>query len=316
MSVVAEIAGHLRVRQLAIVFGIDFQRVAVEPQHAGLRAAQFDETMLLLHVGGPAEFNLQDGAVVEADHAHGEILHVERAAGLLVAEIAVDGIRNIVVGEFAERVAGDGDRRRIAHQPDGQVDHVDAPIDQWAAAGLRLRREPSALSGDAAAALPCAAAGVDFAHAAVVDVLLDVLRDIHEAVVAHDHQQLAGLFGGFLHGDRLFGADGVRLLAEDVLAVREGRDGDFRMEVVRRADIDAVDILPRDEIAVVRIDGRLRIAVADEAFRPLLDNVADRDDFHAFVILVEWIMCPAGDSAATDDTDIVSVHVCSFLIMG
>ena len=113
-------------------------------------------------------------------------------------------------------------------------------IDKRTAARLSLCGEPAALAGDTAASLPAAARGVYFTHFAVVYVLFHECADLHITVVSHDHKYLAVLFGGSLH---LFGfgdAYGVRLFTENMKSVIECLNGNGRMKVVWRADIDCV----------------------------------------------------------------------------
>lgn len=81
------IGGEFRgqVAEGAAGFGEDFQ-VAVAQGRAGAGAAEFDEVVLDFDVAGPGAFDLEGGAVVEADEAGGQIFDVEGAVGLSFAE--------------------------------------------------------------------------------------------------------------------------------------------------------------------------------------------------------------------------------------
>jgi hypothetical protein len=61
----------------------------------------------------------------------------------------------------------------------------------------------------------------------------------------------AGLLDGGGHGAGLLDRAGERLFADDVLAGLRRCDGDFGVDIVGRADIDHVDIRPRNDRAPV-----------------------------------------------------------------
>ena len=60
-----------------------------------------------------------------------------------------------------------------------------------------------------------------------------------------------GLFDGLDHLEAFRAIQGQRLLAKNHLLVRGGRQGDFRMGVVRRANVDDVDIFALDHLPPV-----------------------------------------------------------------
>jgi hypothetical protein len=99
---------------------------------------------------------------------------------------------------------------------------------------------------------------------------------IERAVLAADLQHAAagldsvGDFARFL--DRV----GHRLFEIDVLAVLERGHRVIEMPVIRRADHDDVDVLPRAELAIVVVDGLFVHArpLACQLF-PLLPDVVD-----------------------------------------
>ena len=116
---------------------------------------------LALDIGSPAEFDLEASAVVEADEAHCEVLNVEGAVFLGIAELGMLAVAlRVIVGKLAVGASGNRNGLRIAHEPDGKVDHMYAEVDQGTAAGLCLGGEPAALAGDSAAADPSAASAV------------------------------------------------------------------------------------------------------------------------------------------------------------
>ena len=210
----------------------------------------------------------------------------------------------VVVGKFHVGAAGDGDRARIAHQPDRQVDHVDAEVDQRTAARLCLCRKPTALARDTAAANPAAAAGIELAGLAVGDVFLHVSRSVDVAVVAHDHQDLARFFLRTLHLQNLFHAHSVGLFAEHVLAGVQRGDGDDRVQIVRRADINGVDVVTGDDVEVVFVNVGVGDVLVADLFRPFDDDVAERDHLDGvghFDVLRN--VAAAADTAVTDQSN-------------
>ena len=85
---------------MSIGFGDDFGG-PVSEEAAGLGAAQLDEIIFLFNIGGPGEFDLKAGPVVEADEANREIFHVENPVFLGFAENGVGGIGKCGMGKLA-----------------------------------------------------------------------------------------------------------------------------------------------------------------------------------------------------------------------
>src|SRR5262249_30961589 len=109
-----------------------------------LSAQQGDVLDFLLEVGDETRLQHDGCAVVEADEGGGEILDRE----VLVVPLAheADDIRagsELLIGD-----AAGGDRLRMAHEPERQVEHVDADVYQRATALLALVNE-DAPAGDA-----------------------------------------------------------------------------------------------------------------------------------------------------------------------
>ena len=182
-----------------------------------------------------------------------------------------------------------------------------------AAAGLRLGGEPASLSGDSASPLPAAASAVYLAHFAVVNELLRKLRRVGEAVVSHDHERLARSVRGVIHLHDLFDIDSVRLLAENVLARLESGNRDYRVEIVRGADIDRVYRLVLEQLVEIGIYLRVGEKTVAALDRPLLDYVAECDNLKAIVFKIVLAVSAVEYSADTDKggcltkIDIVSV---------
>src|SRR5581483_7808938 len=101
-----------------------------------------------------------------------------------------------------------------------------------------------------------------------------------------------------------------RLLAEDVLAGFERRPGELEVRVARRADVDGVDAVAREELVRVGRDGR-NVELASGLARPIDVGVRDRDDAAALIAAIAGQMRAAGPGAGAEDgdsDDAVCVH--------
>lgn len=118
---------------------------------AAFAAEQVDEDPIPLHVGGPADIQRQGGPPFKPDHRHGQIFNVEDPP---LVDRAVAGQPLFPRTEYPIGSAEDGPGLGEAHQPQGQVQHVDADIDQGTAAGPLHRRKPAPPAGNAVSANP------------------------------------------------------------------------------------------------------------------------------------------------------------------
>ncbi len=117
----------------------------------------------------------------------------------------------------------------------------------------------------------------DGAEAAVVDDPLRELDGRDAPVVEVDHRNRAGLAPGADHVRGFVQRVRQRLLAVDVLAGLEGRDDDVMMQIAGRRDVDQVNVVPRDELAIVGL-----VALPAKLFGCLADGllVAPGDGDH------------------------------------
>ena len=179
---------------------------------------------------------------------------------------------------------------------------MNAEVNERAAAGLRLSGEPAALAGDSASPLPAAASAVYLAHFAVVNELLRKLRRVGEAVVSHDHERLARSLSGVIHLHDLFDIDGIRLLAENVLARLESGNRDYRVKIVRGADIDRVYRLVLEQLVEIGIDLCVGEELVAAYCRSLFDDIAKSNNLKAVVIQIVLAVSAVEYSADTDNT--------------
>jgi hypothetical protein len=95
-----------------------------------------------------------------------------------------------------------------------------------------------------------------------------------EAKRKADLKGTVGLPGGIGHGGRLRSVAARRLLAQDVLSVLKGCDGDWREFAVDGCHYDGIDAGIIDHAAPFRHMGGSMLA--GEVRGPLLDQVGDR----------------------------------------
>ncbi len=95
----------------------------------------------------------------------------------------------------------------------------------------------------------------DPAQLAFIDQVLGQRDRGHAPVVIPNHVRHLGLLDGLDHLEPFGAIHGQRFFAKNHLAGLGGRERDLRMRIVRRADIDGVDVLAFDKLAPVGFDG-------------------------------------------------------------
>ena len=253
---------------------------------------------------GVGALQQQGGAVLEAHHGVGHVLH-----GVLVRVV----VRDLVpghggdVGAVAEDlvgVAGDRHRLRAAHQVPGQVQHVDANVQQGAAAGDLLVGEPAAGIAHAADQ-----AGLGVVHLAQLPGVDEGLQHLAvRGMTAHethlDHPVAPA--DRVLDGGGLGNGAGDRLLHQHMLAGLDGGDGPGGVGVVPRAHADTVDVVLRQQLMGVGVGAGGTELLGHGAGAGGVD-VADGDDLHVRVGGV-GLEVGAGDAPGADDADSESGH--------
>src|SRR2546425_480761 len=124
---------------------------------------------------------------------------------------------------------------------------------------------------------PCGVVIIEIAEDAVVEELADLPDGPgeEERVVHHDLELVP--LGQLDELIRLLGGGGKRLFDEEMLAVRQGCFGEFKMRVDGRHDGDGVDLCRGQQVGGIRGDGQARIRFGD----PLERNralITDRGD--------------------------------------
>ncbi len=147
-----------------------------------------------------------------------------------------------------------------------------------------------------------APAGLDLADGALVDQRLHLLDDAHVAHVVAEVELEAALAGGAQDAVAALDGDGHRLLEVDGLAGLQGGDGVLLVEEVRRGDEDGVDVLAREQLAVVGGDEGVRAVLLLEALQRGRHDVRPGHQPHALLRLVRVRGQPAAP-ARPDNAD-------------
>ena len=106
-------------------------------------------------------------------------------------------------------------------------------------------------------------------------------------------------------GDQLVDVQPGRLLEQDVLAGLGGGDGLRRVQVVRRGDVDDVDVVGLEQVLEARRDAGVagRLAVLRQRGVDAIDVAADQRDDLGVGVLVERGDVLRGAPADPDDAD-------------
>ena len=149
---------------------------------------------------------------------------------------------------------------------------------------------------------------VNATELAGVDELLGEHDGGAAAVVIPDHIGHAGLRDGLEHFFGLGSVEREGLFAEDHLAGLGGGDDLLGVEIVRRGDVDDVDVVARDELLPIGLDGLVAPFVGELLrFRGVAAADGLRDEFvgrgEEVINLMEGVAVSAAHEAVADETD-------------
>ena len=209
--------------------------------------------------------------------------------------------------ELGKGGAADGHGLGIAHEVEGAVEGVDADVEQGAAAGQIAVGEPAAVTGDAAAALPGGAHGIDLAKEAGVGLLLGGLHGRREAIMRPGGQDAVVGGGDVEHLLGIGVGEGEWLLAQHVGAGFERGDGHGLVEDVGRGHHRDVGANLGQHRIVVAVRARDLEIVGQYPGAGLVD-VADGDDFAVGQALEARDVAVLGDAAGADNGDAVGIR--------
>ena len=244
-------------------------------------------------------------------------IHRDRAVAMLPADLDGRGAAGCHL-QLAQRRGIDSrllvlhrgrrrDRPR-AVQRLGEVQRVQARVHQCAPTAL-VDREPPARPVRVVADPRAQAEPADLGRDHVPDHPLgDELaqlarRGVPEVVVVHGELHPCQL-GGRDHRVAIGEVERERLLAQHVDAARRRRLDDLAMRGRRRADADHVDVVTREQVAIVRVASRRLEAeeVADEVRAPGR-GIGDGYDLHAVRPGHRGCVASLDDPAATNQSE-------------
>jgi hypothetical protein len=143
---------------------------------------------------------------------------------------------------------------------------------------------------------------IDLAERAGLDPSLDRDGGLAEPVMLRRHQEPVGLAQRVAHGENFRGGNGERLFANDMLARIQGRDDRRRMDLVRRANIDRVDFLQLQQIAVIGENQR-NGKISRKLLHRCRADIARRHDLNiGHRQPTRFEMCATNDAARTDES--------------
>jgi len=209
-----------------------------------------------------------------------------------------------VVAELVKCCAVDRNRLRTAGKIAGQIDYMNAQIDQRSAAGAGFVAEPAA--GAAVAAQISGLGVIDIAKITVVDKILQDLAVI--AVAAHeaDHQQLVIILCGLLHRESLRGVHCHRFFAEHILAGIQRGDGAFGMRGVPGADAHGIQLGKLEHFVLVGEQAGDAVLFALR-LQALPVDIAECVKFHVRIVQIT-VDVAFGDVSHADDADLDFCH--------
>ena len=179
---------------------------------------------------------------------------------------------------------------------------MDAPVDEGAAAGDCLGGEGAAQAGDGTMGPEADVHMVNVAQLSLVNVLLDAVDAVVEAVDHTDVQHLAGLVLDLLHLQRLPVGAGGGLFAQHVLPGPESVHGDGGMDVVGRADGDGLHLWVGQHIVVIHHSGAAAVLLHG-GLGPLRDDIAEILDLRFGILHIGGDVGGIGNGAAADNSD-------------
>ena len=171
-----------RGEECAVLGGVKGEVLTVLETDAALIAHEVDVALVFIDVLGPCAVNGDDGAG-GADQSSDGVVNVVGSVvlGGACPHAGVDVVLH-VLAQLAEGLAGNGLGGGVAAAVHDDVQIMDTPVDQGAAACYCLGGEVAAKPGDGAERTEAGVDVVDFAQLAAVDDALDDVDAVIEAV--------------------------------------------------------------------------------------------------------------------------------------
>ena len=298
----------LKLAKRAAAGAVNRKIAAVNQSGAGLGANEVDVRLADADVLRPRTVE-GDRRPFGADKAGHEIVDVVGAVEVLgiLGPHALIHIVGHIDAELGKRLGRNGLGLRVAGAVHHDIEIVNAPVDQHAAAADGIGRERAAQPRDRALRAEGHVNVIDFAEVAALNELAQLIDGGIEAVDHADVEHLAGLMLRLLHLERVRIGAGRRLLAEDVLAAAQAVDRDDRVHLVRGADRNRLDLGVGDDVVIV-LNRDAAAILLHGGLRLLGQDVAEILDFHVGVGHIGRDMRAVGDGTAAYDADFDLSH--------
>ena len=197
----------------------------------------------------PAHFDHQGCAIFKADKGRGKIFHIPDRLINRCAKPAGKLPRLVRQRRFGH--ARHHGRRWVAHQPEGEIKHMDADVDTRATATVLFLHKTAAGDKPIAAQHPTAGM-VNITQDPRFNLALHRLRNALEAKMLGGHQLFAGLVAGRDHLTDFARSRGQWLFADHMFTRFQRGNRQRGMVHVGRADIDDVNIWVTEEFSRIR----------------------------------------------------------------
>ena len=180
-----------------------------------------------------------------------------------------------------------------------EIQIVDAPVDQRAAAGGRVTGEVAAEARNGPVGAEGSVNVVHVAQLPFLDIFFDIIDRIGVAVAHADGEDAAGFIGDLFHLQR-FGQDaGGGLFAEHVLAVTHEVDGNNGVHVVVGTHRHRVELRVVQDLMVI-VDRLAAAVLCHGGVRLFGNDIAEILDLRVFALHVVRDMAGIRDIAAAD----------------
>ena len=289
---------------LECVARIEGELLAVCKARAALVTHKVDEHLVMTDVLCPSTIEGDRGAR-SADEARDHIVNVVGSLGIhsVLRPHALVGIGLDVLRHFVVSVAGEGLELGRAEDVEDEIEEVNAPVDENAAARFSLGGECAAESGDGAVGAEGAVNVIEVTELAALVHLSEHFDRLVIAVADADIEDLAACVSLVSHLLRESVVDGYGLLAEDVLICAESIHCDRVVSEVGSENEDSLDLGVCEGYLVVG-DGVLdHFVLVLHCLRLFDDEVAGILDAKSLNLRERGEVSILGNSAAADNSN-------------
>lgn len=283
-----DVAETLAVAGIFVVKELEAVHVFEIEADGAFASVDFEGDVVLASERKPGGFEIGECSVLESTDEQRRIVHGDFAhlSASLASEPGTFSAR-IFDGTFLdESVHQAANFAELAYEVTSKVDDMGVDIAVCAAAADTFLQTPNERKiGIDDPVLRIAGVVMEQgAEGAFFDHPFGVGDGWNAAVIVADHVDHLGLFGGGEHFLALRHGECERFLAEDMFAVLSGGNGDLRVGIVGRIDVDDVDVGIFDDRPPI-CGGRFPAKLGGGGFNALRVPSADGAHFH---ICLEW----------------------------